>query len=247
LVSVVLLSVMAVTSIVAQPRIVGVAEGDWFKFETIDINWSSNHPNATFPPPGNEWIAEMNETEWATMTIGAISGTNITIQMLGHYKNETEETESGYIDIETGDGNYTFQAISANLNANDTLYASGSYSTWKINETIVRTYPDSTRETNHVNMTYEYSWNISETQYYYYYSMNFYWDRITGFLVEDSFEEINQTGEYTTTWSALFRITDSNVWVIPEFPTWSSVLLAFAVLTVSIIIIKRGLFKIPAH
>jgi len=243
-VAVFLLSAMVVTSVAAQPRVPGVAEGNWFKYSTIDINWSSNHPNATFPPPGYEWLEEMNETEWMRMSVVDVSGTNITFQTTGHYKNGNEETSGGYIDVETGDEeNATFMAIAANLEADDTIYASGPYSTMKINETIVRTYPDEVRDTNHLNWTFEDSWTDDDTEYYYYYTMNFYWDKETGIIVEDSFEEINQTGEYTTTWSAFSRITESDVWVAPEFPTWTSILLTFIVLTAAIATYKRRLLK----
>jgi len=247
LVSTFLLSAMVVTSVVAQPRIVGVSVGDWFKYGEVTVNWSSNDPNATFPPPHWEMLEGMNETEWMLLTVGDVSGTNITCQAIEHYKNGTEETESGYIDIDTGDGNMTFLAISANLDAGHTIYGSGNYSTWMINETVSRTYPGGVRETNHINMTMEYSYTLNETQYYYYNSMNFYWDRSSGILVEDYFAGINQTGEYTTTWSAHDRITESSVWVIPEFPAWTSMLLILIVLTVAVVIYKRRILKTPIH
>jgi len=243
------MSGMVVASIVAQPRIVGVSVDDWIEFGDITVNWSSNDPNATFPPPATEWLKETNETEWMKMTVTDVSSPNITFQILSHYKNGTEGSYGGYINIDTGDNtNGTFMAISANLQTNDTIYSSGPYSSWRINETISRTYPDGVRETNHLNLTYgPYSWNVSEMQYYYYYTMNFYWDRATGLLVEDYFEEINQTGEYITTWSELSRTTNSNVWVIPEFPVWSLTLLMLVVLTATIATIKQRLLKTPIH
>lgn len=237
LVSVFLLSATIVTSS-AQTRIVGVSEGNWFKYGEITVNWSSNDPNATFPPPGYEGWEELNETEWMLMTVADVYGTNITIQTVQRFKNGTEKTESGDIDI-TGDGNMTIWAISANLDAGDTVYASEAYSEWRINETIVRTYPDSVRDTNHLNMTVE----QSETDYYYYNSMSFYWDKPTGIIVEIYYDWINQTGEYLTTWSMLFRITESNVWVVPEFPTWTSILLVFIVITTAIGLYKRRILK----
>jgi len=238
---------MVVISVVAQPRIVGVNAGEWFKYGDITVNWSSNDPNATFPPPYWEELEGWNETEWSLSTVEDVSGTNVTFQFIYHFKNGTETTESGYIDLDTGDGNMTYMAISANLDAGDTIYTSEDHSGWQINETIVRTYPDSVRDTNHINMTSEYSMTINETEYYYYNSMNFYWDRESGVFVEDYFEGINQTGEYTTTWSALSRITESNVWVIPEFPTWTPMLLVFVILTVSIIVYKQRLLKSLIH
>jgi len=108
---------------------------------------------------------------------------------------------------------------------------------------VVRTYPDSVRETNHLNMTKEYSFTVNETEYYFYQTVNFYWDRSTGILVEFSFEGINQIGEYLTTWSFLLRITESDVWVVPEFSTLTSILLVFIVITTAISIYKRRILK----
>jgi hypothetical protein len=236
---------MCVTMTSAQERVVGVTAGDWFEYDTVDISWSSNDPDAMFPPSGYEWLEGMNETEWTQTSVVDISGMNITCQTMTHFKNETEETSGGYIDIDTGTNvNMTFMAISANLDVNDTIYTSGPYSSLAINETLVRAYPDSVRDTNHLNVTSgPYSGTINETQYYYYYAMNFYWDKSTGILVEDSFEQINQTGEYLTTWSALFRIGESNVWVVPEFPMWTSMLPVLTALTVTIYVCKRRPLK----
>ena len=245
LVSVFSLSAMVVTSS-AQPRIVGVNVGDWFKYGDIAVTWSSNDPNATFPPPGYEGWEELNETEWVSYSVEDISSTNITFQSTEHFKNGTERTESGYIDIDAGGGNMTYMAISANLDVNDTVYTSVDY-TWRINETVVRTYPDGVRDTNHVNMTGEYSWTINETECYYYYFMNFYWDKPTGIIVESSIEERNQTGDYLTTWSVSMGITDSNKWVVPEFPTWTSILILCVVITFATAICKRRLLKTPIH
>ena len=92
-----------------------------------------------------------------------------------------------------------FEVISANLEENGTLYTSVDYSTIKINETIARTYPDSARDTNHLNIT-------TETEIDQNTSMNYYWDKSTGILVEMSQRVIYQTGGYLTSWSTSLRI-----------------------------------------
>jgi hypothetical protein len=237
-----LLSTMVVTA-AAQERTVGVAEGDWFNYE-VDSSWNSNDPDVLSPPPVYGDWETINATEWVKMKITGVSGTNVSVQYLSHYENGTEEIEDGYIDVDTGDEvNAIFTVISANLGVNDNLYTSGDYSPWAINETITRTYPDGVRNTNHVNMTYEFSWTINETEHYFLQSVNLYWDKETGVLVEDSFEFYNQTGEYLTTWSAGSKITDSSVWVIPEFPAYSSIVVISIILTVSIIAIEQRLTK----
>jgi len=241
-----LLSAVVVPSS-AQPRVVGVNVGDWFKFGTIDINWSSNDPNATFPPSGWEWLEERNATEWVLFSVVDVSGTNVTFQSTEHFESETERIQISYIDVDTGAGNISFGAIAANLNANDTLYTAPPYSSFTINETVTRTYPSGVRETNLFNMTDESSWTINETQYYYYYTMNFYWDKATGVLVEQYFEAIYQTGEYLTSWSSLASLTESNVWVVPEFPAWTLVLILFVVFTFAVVAYKRRLVKKPIN
>ncbi len=218
-----LLIVTVVTLAVAQVRTPGVSVGDLARYADINVNWSSNDSSATSP----EWMEGFNETEWMFFLITGVSGTNITVQATEHFKNDTERIRPGWIDIDTGNSsnetNQTidmeFSIISANLEVNDTIYSSAEYSTWKINETIVKTYPDETRNTNHLNLTWEFSGTING-EIYYYNSMNYYWDKSTGIMVEMTMEWINQTGPYLTTWSAEFSITDSNIWVIPEFPSF---------------------------
>jgi len=108
----------------ATTRIVGVNVGDWFKYSDITVNWSSNDPSATLP----EVYKDLNETQWFDVTVTLISGTNITGQLTTHYKNGTETTFGGWVDIDTGNGeNLTLGFISANLVAGDTLYTSAYY------------------------------------------------------------------------------------------------------------------------
>jgi hypothetical protein len=228
LVSFFVLSAIVLTSS-AQTRKVGVSEGDWFRYGDVSFDWSSNDPNATISDP--EW----NETEWMMISIVDVSGTNITGQKTVHYKNGTEETSGGCVDIDTGDGeNATTMIVSADLGVNDALYSSGEFSTWKINETVVRTYPGGVRDTNHLNMTFE----LSYMEFYQYMSMNYYWDKSTGIIVEMCIEEIHQTGDYITNASLGFRITESNVWTVPEFPSFL-ILPLFMITTLLAIVVYR--------
>ena len=247
-----LLSTVVLTSS-AQDRIVGVSVGDWFKYGDFTVSWCSNDPwYLTFPPAIREYLKEMNETEWMLMSVQNISWDKwVFLEIVKHFKDGTERTENGSINIETGTGIMNGRIVSANLNVNDTIYTGSPFSTWKIDETIVRTYPDGERETNHLNMTRKMEIirhmddsMINGTLCEF---INYYWDRSTGILVEHSYEEVEQVGEYLTTLSMSYRITESNVWTVPEFPTWTSMLLIFIVLTVAITIYKRRLLKTPIH
>jgi len=253
LVSVFLLSIMLVTSISAQERRVDFIEGDWFKYGDIAVNWNSNNPNATFPSlpfslpfplPDQELIEKINQTEWVLVSVEDVSGTNITFQATVHFENGAESVFGGYVNIDTGDGNMTFLAISADLGVNDTIYNSSEYSTWKIDETVVKAYPDCARETNHLNMTQELSWSCG-IEFYFYFSIDLYWDKSTGILVEMSGEGNYQIGEDITFWSAFGRIIDSSSWIIPEFPTGTSMLIILLALTGVIAIYKQKLLKTP--
>jgi len=215
-------------------RTVGVSVGNSFK-HTMNFSWSSTDPNATLPP----YLQSLNDTEWISTSIIGVSGTIVTLQMTWHFKNGTDMIQGGITDVDTGNGNVTNWVIGANLNPNDTVYASGVYSTWVINETIVRTYPDGTRNTNHLSMSAE----SNVTGVYQFSSMDFYWDKSTGVMVETSTDTMTQTNVSQMNVSATFTIAESNVWVIPEFPTWTSILTILTVLTAAMAIYKRRLLK----
>jgi len=215
-----------VVSASAQTRTVGVSVGNKFRYGNT-VGWSSNDPSANV----TSYIGEANSTEWGEITVTGISSTNITGQYITHYKNGTETTNGGWMDVNTGAGNMTMFAISANLAQGDSVYTS-SYSTWFINETVPKTYSNSARDTNHLNLT-----SLSQPL-----SMrfNFYWDKSTGILVEQLREITNQTGAYTTAVSLHTQIISSNVWTVPEFPTSiSAVLILIAVTSATIVIARR--------
>ena len=245
-----LAGLVLMASVTANGRTVGVSVGDWFKYGDISVTWSSNDPNASKVWYGMD-LEMYNETEWMMVEITQVVGTNVTTQMTQHFKNGSEETGSGWIDVDTGDGvNATFMLISAGLNENDAIYTSGDYSNWFINETITREYPgpDSTRETHHINITYAYNYTMPpDIEVDFFYSMNFYWDKPTGVFVEDSWEVINQTGDYLTTWSMDLKISESNVWVVPEFPTWSAYLAVIGITTLIVILGKRKLLRLSRN
>jgi len=185
----------------AQIRAVGVNVGDTFKY-SFSVSWSSNNPTAT---PPQDLINE-NDTQRIQVAITAISGTNITGQMTFDYKNGTQTTEGGWVDINTGDGaNLTQFISSANLAAGDSLYNSSSSAT--INDTVSKTYSSGVRETNHLNVTSAGGGMSTQT--------DFYWDKSTGILVDALFENVNQTDGFTITSSTDIQIISSDIWTVP--------------------------------
>lgn len=209
----------------AQTRTVGVSVGNKFRYRAT-VGWSSNDTSAT----PDSYLGDANNTDWTEFTVTGISGTNITGQTITHYKNGTETTMSGWIDVNTGAGNATMIFISANLAAGDSLYTS-SYNTWFINETVPRTYSSGVRDTNHIDVT-----GLSGTVSSHY---NVYWDKSTGVLVDQLRVITNQTGTFTATASLDVQIISSDAWIVPEFPTWTPLLLILIAVTSATIVIAR--------
>lgn len=223
------------TTVIAPERTVGVNVDEWFRYSHV-FNWESSDPNATIPP----MLELIKEMEWTFITILDVSGTNVTFQRVMHLKNGTELPPEGAItDVDTGDGNATVWVVSANLNPNDTLYTAGDYSIWRINETISRTYPDVTRDTNHVNLTAE----MNMSGVYMHTSQNFYWDKSTGILVETAVVQQSHMESIWTNMTSIITITESDVWVIPELPIWTPTLLTLTTLTAAIVVYKRKQLK----
>jgi hypothetical protein len=180
----------------------------------------------------------LNGTASSLGTIESVVGTNVTISSSIHYNNGTVQTEGGWVDVDTGDGNMTYLLISAGLSPGDPIYSNSTFSTWTINDTILETYPGGSRETDYINATMEESLG----SYYFYSSMNFYWDTATGVLTNASIIE-NSTTIYTTDWSVSFSLTGSSKWVVPEFVGLPSTVLLLAMLTLAILVHRRRLHK----
>jgi len=223
-----LLSALMSPAALSQPRMPGVHEGDWFRYDKVYFDWFSNDTQVTIPPD----VAMLNDTDWMNMSVVRVSTSNITLHWVQHFKNGTSEELDDYVDIVSGASLYAeLMIISADLAVNDSVYAYGEYSTWKINETIDRTYPGGARLTSHVNITGDsYSWQT-------------YWDKVTGAMTEMSTLNINRVGEYYTTYSYSFVMDTSNAWIIPEFHTSVSILIFFGATTLCAVILKRRLFR----
>ena len=219
-------------------RMVGVAKGDFFKYGDITVSG-----NSTTAPTGYETF---NQMLWMETNVTGVFGTNITGQVTVHYKNGTETTNGGLVDVDTGAGeNLTIWFISANLGLNDTVYNSSSYSTATINNTASKAYLGGVRETNFMNITYFSTVDANQN-----YSENvlWYWDKSTGAFVELSLDYLHMTGANTTTWVAHMGITDASVWTVPEFPMWRATLVVLIGLTPVILVIsKRRLLKTSIH
>jgi hypothetical protein len=212
----------------AQVRTVGVSEGDWFKYGfTLDWDYELNATAEDFI------FADFLQGDWVTLTIQDVTGTNITGQFTIHIENGTEKLLTGSVDLATGEGDLRNWLISADLNANDSLYATEIDE--KINETLTKIYSWGSTETNHL----VYSYNFSSEEDYSLLCLDLYWDREIGILTEMSFEaEVLQNGTLMDG-SASWILTEYNLEHIPEFTQQNFFLIIVAVtLTISILKIK---------
>ncbi len=220
-----------VTAAYAQTRVVGVEVGDKSTYTVGGWGWGSNDPNAVV----SSIFLDYNETAWIEISVTAISGTNITGQNTKHYKNGTEIIADGWVDVDSGNGSLTSYFISANLTAGDLIYTSPYHVGEFINETVYKGYQSGPRETNHFDATL--IGGSSNMSY------DFQWDKLTGVLVETYVRNYYLTGNYWNSWSVLIQISSSDVWVIPEFSTWTAMLIILVVLAAGVVIFKQRLRK----
>ena len=217
---------MSLQSGFAQVRTAGVSEGDWFKYGfTFDWDYELNATAEDFI------FTDFLQSDWVILAIQDVTETNVTGQFTIHFENGTEKLLDGSVDLTTGEGDLRNWLISANLNANDSLYVSETDE--MINETVNQTYLWDSTETNHL----ESSFDFIEGNDYSFLCLDFYWDRETGVLTELSFEaEVQQNGTLMNG-SASWLLTESNLEYIPEF-TQTALILMLVSMPVLISILK---------
>ena len=212
----------------AQVRTAGVSEGDWFKYG-FSLQWDSefNMTSGDFP------FDDFMMGEWLTLTIQDVSGANVTGQFTIHFENGTEHLQNGSVDLITGEGDLRNWLVSADLNANNSLYTSEINE--RINETIIQTYHWGSRETNHL----VYSYNFSSGEDYSDLSVDMFWDQEMGVLTELSFEADVLINGTSMDASASWIIIESNrIEDVPEFTT-PVFILTIVTVTLLISVLKK--------
>jgi len=190
------------TPVLAQ-SVVGVEVDDWVKYESW-ATFSSDDPNMQMPSE----LIEMNETEWVKNVVVDNSGGKVTFERVFHYSNNTETKNVEYIDLDTGESSSDglFMFIPSNLEKNDLVYS--TLEDYWVNETVRRTYLGVPRDVNHLNVS---SYVVTGSQVTVFYA-NYYWDKATGILCERPGTIVIYDGDYTTRFTILEMIIDSNLW-----------------------------------
>ncbi len=188
----------------AQTLMAGVAVGNTFTYDVASF-WSSSDPNATIPID----LVDVNQTEYLQVVINGVSGSLVSTLYTYHFKNGTETSSGGGMNLETGESNGGFWAITAaDLSVNERIHPLGQ-DTITVNETMIRNYLGVERETN--RLITEYRENDTDVR------MDRYFDKKTGMLVElrDETSYVNPTRTITVFW----KIKETNVWSSPQaFP-----------------------------
>jgi hypothetical protein len=186
-------------------RVPGVAAGDWAKYG-FTFNYSTNDPNPTMTEP------PFGEIEYYKLEVQSVDNTNVTYLTMMHYKNGTETSFSGWIDVSSGQINYGYSGfgtfIAANLTAGDKIYLN-PYSL-EINTTSVGRYAGTQREVNGFSTTQ----NLTSLQQIWHSEFGFFWDKLSGIFVafNESMEFTDTAKGYTTNLAVSAIITETNIW-----------------------------------
>lgn len=191
--------------------IVGVNAGDWAASNDVYFEWASNWTGYEEPP------FEMNMS-WMKMEILEVHDTNITVQSVMMTRNGTVDEYVDWGDIETGEGNISIMIIPSDLGAGDEIPANLTWYTEEplklfINGTVTRNYAGANREVNYIDITHPIT-NGNVT--YGSWNMSFYWDKKTGFLLEENVSlamshTVNMT-HYYTNMTIHWRMTVTEMW-----------------------------------
>jgi len=213
-------------TVLAQTAVVGVSQGDNFNY-SYNLSWTSTNPAATIPAA----YLELQNIQSIRFNIVSVTGSSINLDITKLYKDGTENTQNGNINVDTQllELPYSIMLIRAGANTDEKIYPSGGHAT--LNETATKTYSIGTIETiRYVSVDNSIESN-QKTEVIY--------DKANGVGLEYNFESQEISGSYVTTTTETLMITS---WVIPEFPSTSVLmLLLIAIPIVLVAYRKKGL------
>ncbi len=235
LLSVFLLFAMIVPSLSQLDMTVGVSVGDTFTFEQESMSLTADNDDVTISAFATPFLF-LNGSDYVTYTVVDVDvdAKNITFDVLTHWSNGSETTVQAGETIETS---YTYMAIGANMEAGDVIREAGFMPERTINETITMDLGES-REVNVHYAVWDFSMfgaGISERDYYF--------DKETGMLVKEVIRYDEDLDQGPIHLEQTVVLTDTSLWVVPEFPTGTTMLLVFIAITVSIDLYRRKTLK----
>jgi hypothetical protein len=218
------------------PPDVGVKAGDWIKMKCKTSSQSAGQPH----------------TEWLKVEFLSIEGTNATTQATVHISDGTERSDTASTDVAAG--GYVLAlprvVISTNLTTGDSVYMIGlrlngyalspDYGEVPIKGEATRTYAGANRTVVYASFgsIFEQAgekWGSQQT---------YYWDKLTGVLVEQSTTSASGTATTTTT---TYKVTQTNMWEATTIgmPWWLWVIVAVAIGAVAFAVYRLKKRKTP--
>jgi len=189
------------------PGDVGVKAGDWTKIEYKITGWPAGQP---YP-------------EWLKLEFLSVEGTGATVRVTMRMSDGTEQSDTVPVDLAAGGGEafgLSGFVISANLTTGDSVYMTG-YGDVAIEGETTRTYAGARRTVVYAS--------ISQ----YGVQLTYYWDKLTGVIVEAS----TTYGGMTATG----KVTETNMWEATtiRMPWWSWIIVAAVVVGLGIFFVRR--------
>lgn len=240
-----LLSLSSFSCVLAQTRVPGVSVGDTFKYMySMDLN--TNNTGLSLPALLDALMDQARSIDSVQITITDVSGSSVTSQMVMQFKNGTTQSSTGVTDVATRQGNMTTFLIASNLTSGDQILLGNNNE--KINETTTRTYSSGSREANHEAIIMEYNvtqeeltdFNLTgplqQTN-----SQDYYWDKLTGALVEMSYKMVSRSEQVNAEISVDVRLVESSFTAIPEYPALIIVLVCLTISSIALLKIRKKL------
>jgi hypothetical protein len=187
--------------------VAGVSQGQVFTYHNFYL-WDSTNPADT--PPA--YLSGENDSTFL-VTIKSVSGSTVNLQKVWIYQNGTTTAPTtDYAEVNTHGVLNDVLVYAANLDAGGALFPGDLELQFNVNETVIRNYGQTVRETNHVvaNNT-----SIEGTLYSY---MDLYFDKETGMAVEYYWTTV-----YTSMPNQAFTqhlvLADTNAWMVTTSPS----------------------------
>jgi hypothetical protein len=193
----------------AQAAVPGVAKGDVFTYDVMGIV-NSKSSDAEVPSQ----FLDLNNTEWYKVTVADVSGPEVSIDTTQHFKNGTEVTGTGTVNVETGINspvNGFWTIFASNLRENDRIRPNGPERS-TVNMTIPTDYgAGGIRETNTLSIITSYVDQDNADKTYTEYG-NTYFDQQTGMLVKLRYISVYTDPQVTL--QLLWELKETNRWAI---------------------------------
>ncbi len=194
-----------------QGGVPGVAKGDVFTYSVMGIVDSRSSDAAAEVPAQ---FLDLNNTEWYRVTVTDVSGPEVSIDTIQHFKSGTEVTGTGSVNVETGINNPVngfWTIFASNLKANDRLRPNGPDRA-TVNTTITKDYgAGGIRQTNVWSPITPYVDSENPDKTYTEYG-NTYFDQQTGMLVELRYISVYTDPQVTL--QLVWKLTETNRWEI---------------------------------